>query len=273
VTRLLSNLYKQRFIQNQQKNARIINSNQMVTEKIEEMAKKMCQQAGKEQNYAEGFHEGLRLEAAEAVLKEPEFDYIKQAKEEAEQILADAKSQAEAILSDAKEQREIVLEAARNEGSERGYEEGCARSEAESIAAQKKIEEQEAALQNDYKERLERMEPELVEVITRVFEKVFHIQFEDKTEILLALISDAIMEIEGSKEFRIRVSNVNFEFIDSHKSEIEERVGNDVSLEIVADSLLEENQCTIETDSGMFDCSLGVQLENLIKDLKSLSID
>ena len=29
----------------------------------------------------------------------------------------------------------------------------------------------------------------------------------------------------------------------------------------------------IETDSGIFNCSLGVQLENLIKDLKSLSIN
>lgn len=269
----MSNLYKQRFIQNEQENTRIINSNQMVTEKIEEMAKKMRQQASQDENFAEGFQEGLQVEAAEAILKEPEINYIEQAKEEAEQILTDARLQAEAILKDVQEQKEVILETARNEGSQRGYEEGCAKAEAESIAAQKKLDEKEAALEEDYKERLNQMEPELVEVISKVFEKIFHIQFGDKTEILLALVSDAIMEIEGSKEFRIRVSNVNFEFMDSHKIEIEERVGNDVSLEILADSLLEENQCSIETDSGMFDCSLGVQLENLIKDLKSLSID
>lgn len=42
---------------------------------------------------------------------------------------------------------------------------------------------------------------------------------------------------------------------------------------MIADPMLEENQCMIETDSGIFNCSLGVQLENLIKDLKSLSIN
>ena len=55
------------------------------------------------------------------------------------------------------------------------------------------------------------MEKDLVDVILEVFNKVFHIQFDDKTEILLSLVSDAIMGIEGSKDFRIRVAEVNFE--------------------------------------------------------------
>jgi len=45
-----------------------------------------------------------------------------------------------------------------------------------------------------------------------------------------------------------------------------------MTLEIVGDSSMGENACVIETDTGIFDCSLGVQLENLIKDLRSLSL-
>ncbi|MCI8326922.1 MAG: hypothetical protein HFI37_04000 [Lachnospiraceae bacterium] len=177
------------------------------------------------------------------------------------------------MLSDAQEQREQVLIQAKEEGKKRGYEEGKAKADAEEIEIRKKYQQLEASLKKDYQDKLEQMEPQLVDVVARIFEKVFHIQFGDKTEILLSLISDAVMDIEGSKEFRVRVSGVNFEFVDSRKREIEERVGEDISLEIISDPLLEENQCTIETDSGIFDCSLGVQLENLIKDLKSLSID
>ena len=44
-----------------------------------------------------------------------------------------------------------------------------------------------------------------------------------------------------------------------------------MSLEIISDLSLEGNQCIIETDTGIFDCSMDVQLKNLIKDLKSLS--
>ena len=44
-----------------------------------------------------------------------------------------------------------------------------------------------------------------------------------------------------------------------------------MSLEIVSDGGLTGNQCIIETDTGIFDCSMDVQLKNLIKDLRSLS--
>ena len=44
-----------------------------------------------------------------------------------------------------------------------------------------------------------------------------------------------------------------------------------MSLEIVSDIALSGNQCIIETETGVFDCSMDVQLKNLIKDLRSLS--
>lgn len=268
-----SNLYKQRFVTAKQEGARVINSNQMVAEKIEELARKMRIQAGEEAEFTEGFSEGLGAERVEAILEEPEVDLVAQAQEEADQILAEAKAKADAILIEAEEQKKQVLIQAKEEGQMRGYEEGKAKADAEEMELRKELQQLETSLKEDYQKKLEQMEPQLVDVVAKVFEKVFHIQFGDKTEILLALVSDAIMDIEGSKEFRIRVSSVNFEFMESHRREIEERVGEDISLEIISDPLLEENQCTIETDSGMFDCSLGVQLENLIKDLKSLSID
>lgn len=268
-----SNLYKQRYINSQEIATRVINSNQMVAEKLGELSRKMRIQAGEEDGFTEGFCSGLGAERVEAILKEPEVDYVAQAKEEAEAILADARAKADVILAGAEEEKEQILMQAKEEGRARGYEEGKAKADAKELEMRRQLQEVENSLHADYQSKLEQMEPQLMDVVAKVFEKVFHIQFGDKTEILLSLISDAVMDIEGSKEFRIRVANVNFEFIESRKHEIEERVGDDISLEIISDSLLEENQCTIETDSGMFDCSLGVQLENLIKDLKSLSIN
>ena len=52
---------------------------------------------------------------------------------------------------------------------------------------------------------------------------------------------------------------------------MQEAVPQNGSLEIVKDATLERNQCLIETDGGIFDCSLDVQLENLIMDVKALS--
>ena len=268
----MSNLYKQNFAPPEDVAVRVINSNQQVEEKLQELSRKMRIQAGEEADFSEGFSEGLGAVRVGEILEEPEIDYVAQAKEEAEEILSKAKAQAEAIRIEAEEQKKQVLFQAKEEGQLRGYEEGRAKADAEEVEMRKQLQELENSLKEDYQNKLNQMEPKLVDAVARVFEKVFHIQFGDKTEILLSLVSDAIMDIEGSKEFRIRVSNVNYEFMESRRREIEERVGEDISLEIISDALLEENQCTIETDSGMFDCSLGVQLENLIKDLKSLSI-
>ena len=256
MTRLLSNLYKQWGVAPKQEGARIINSNAIVAQKIEEMAKKMREQAGTEVDFTDGFSQGLGAENVEA-----------------ERILSEAKAKADAILNDAQTQKAELLEQAKEEGRTRGYDEGKAKADAEEQEMQRHLQQLEESLNTDYRNKLQHMEQQVVEVVVHVFEKVFHIQFDDKTEILLSLVSDAIMGIEGSKDFRIRVAEVNFEFMENHRHELEERVGEDISLEMIADPMLEENQCMIETDSGIFNCSLGVQLENLIKDLKSLSIN
>ena len=193
--------------------------------------------------------------------------------EEVEAGRVEAKAKADAILNDAQTQKAELLEQAKEEGRTRGYDEGKAKADAEEQEMQRHLQQLEESLNTDYRNKLQHMEQQVVEVVVHVFEKVFHIQFDDKTEILLSLVSDAIMGIEGSKDFRIRVAEVNFEFMENHRHELEERVGEDISLEMIADPMLEENQCMIETDSGIFNCSLGVQLENLIKDLKSLSIN
>ena len=144
-------------------------------------------------------------------------------------------------------------------------------------------------LDSDYRDKREHMEQDLVDVIVTVFEKVFHIQFDDKKEILIRLlgvevnpipvkaalsmmhlIEDAILNIEDDKRFRVKVAEDNAMFLENHKTEILDRVGHDIELEIVSDATVEGNDCTIETDSGVFNCSLGTQLENLIKDIRSL---
>lgn len=125
---------------------------------------------------------------------------------------------------------------------------------------QKKIQ-----LQNSYQEKQKNMEKELVDVILNVFNKVFHIQFDDKKEILLHLIDNAIANIEDEKHFRIKVAGDNVSFLEKHKDEILDYVGHDIELEIVPDYTLNENACTIETDAGIFDCGVDVQLDNLMK--------
>lgn len=219
----------------------------------------------------DGFSEGLVVGETGSVIKaEPEIDYVALAKEEAERILSGARSQAEELVNQAQTEADGIQEAARN----RGYQDGKAALEQELEELRRQLEasyqKKRGELESDYRAKRADMEKDLVDVILTVFNKVFHIQFDNKKHILMYLIDNAILNIEGEKRFRVKVAAGNVLFLENHKEEILDRVGHDIELEILSDSTMEGNECVIETDSGVFDCSLGTQLENLIKDIRSL---
>lgn len=243
----MSNLYKQWYVRTEASNARVIDSNVVMAECLGKGTQGQTPEAN-------GFEEGITVSPAE----------------EAEQLLADAKASAEELVGQAEREASEIRENARRQG----YQEGKQKQEEELSGLRRELEasyrKKQENLELDYTEKRKNMEKDLVDVIVEVFNRVFHIQFDNKKEILMYLIEHAVLNIEGEKKFRIKVDGGNVLFLETHREEISDRVGHDIELEILADSTLDGNDCVIETDSGVFDCSLGVQLENLIKDIRSL---
>ena len=267
VTRLLSNLYKPWFVRTEDTNARVINSDAVIDNYIEKKPVKKPQTVD-----ADGFARGLIAPEVEPVVQEEadESEVLLEANQKAETILAEAREEADALLA----QTQAEVGKIREEARKQGIAEGRTWIEEETARRKEQLEADyqgdRKALETEYIEKRKTMEADLVDVILKVFNKVFHIQFDNKKQILVSLIDDAIMNIEGEKQFRIKVAEDNLLFLENNKEDILNRVGHDIELEILADSSLEGNDCIIETDSGVFDCSLGTQLENLIKDIRSL---
>lgn len=263
----MSNLYKQRYFVTETDQARVINSNKVIEQKLGEL-RRGAEHASAGGPAAEAaFHEGITAEEVEI---EPEIDYAAQAKEEAEALLEQAREEAKAILQRAEQEAEELKHQAHSEGRQEGYQEGSEMAKAELDQQLLELKSQERRLQKDYQKQLEGLEPRLLDVVLQVVEKVFQIQFADKKDILLYLITKTINGIEGCKQFQIRVGQENYQFLNSQREAIMGRIGADMSIEVIADYSVRENQCMIETDIGIFSCGLGTQLENLIKDLRSL---
>ena len=241
MTRSLSNLYKQWFVQTDSTNTRIIDSNVILQQHLKQDLPQTQTPAQNVQEEEGGFSAGLVMGAPGQVIKaEPQIDYEVEAKAKAEEILAAAQQNADAILAQANEDAEEIRTSAKTQG----YEEGRASAEQENEQLRVQLEEsyrkKQGDLDSDYRDKREHMEQDLVDVI----------------------VTD--------KRFRVKVAEDNALFLENHKTEILDRVGHDIELEIVSDATVEGNDCTIETDSGVFNCSLGTQLENLIKDIRSL---
>ena len=268
----MSNLYKQRYVVTDGTNTRIINSNALVQKKMNELAKQTLAARAVQ---PDGFVAGLNPEAVEVVPKEETIsmeELLEQKTAEAEEILSNARQQAQAIVSEAEGKAESVLENARQTGYEEGLSEGRQQAQQELDERRQQMDEEGKNLQEAYQKQMEELEPKLVDVIAEVFAEVFHVQFDDKKEILIYLIQNTILSIEGTKEFQIKVGTEDFKFLESHMDEIAKQVGKSVNVELIPDSGMKDGQCVIETDSGIFDCGRDVQLENLVKAIRSLSL-
>lgn len=191
---------------------------------------------------------------------------------QADEMIANAREEAEAIIAEAQEQAEALKSHYEEEGKKTGYQEGLAEAMNEFNAKKDELEVERQQLQAEFDEKERAMESELVDVITEVMERFFIVQFSNKKDLLLHLIDNALINIENSREFLIKVNDENFDFLNQYKSQLQEKVGNDLQLDIIRDPVLDIHQCLIETDGGVFDCSLDVELDNLVKDLKSLSM-
>ena len=196
---------------------------------------------------------------------------IEEAKNEAEEIINDARGKAESIIDEAIEkagsEAENIREEARQQGLSQGLDE--AREQVEAVKAE--AEETKERYRQEYLKQVDEIEPAFVELVAKYVEKLTGIYNEDKSEIILHLIDDAFKGIKGTQNFIIRVSEADYPLVSQAKESLRELIGEDSTLEVVMDKLLEKSQCMIETESRIFDCSLDGQLHSLIEDIRLLA--
>ncbi len=287
--RSLSNLYKARV--NQQKGdvyTRVIDYNELLEQKLSALTFERQAQLRREQieqrkkQVAEGAQEGEEAQPQEPdfseglmglnlqVQPEMEIDYVERAKEQAEQIVSKATADAETILKKAVQEAENLKESTRKEAEEKGYAQGMERVHAQEAQMRQELQRLRDEQELAYQDRLYTMEPELMDAVITVFDRVLHTDFEEHREILLYLIRSTVRHIKNSHVFRIFVSAEDYAQVSAGKAGIMEKIGGEASLDIIMDEAMQKGQCTIDTDEGLFECGLDVQLANLVDELKLL---
>ncbi len=287
VTKSLSNLLKGFYTK--QTEERVIDYNEVISGKIESFRSKMKSQGVE----ADGFVNGLNATVVENLIidDKEENDTVISAKAEpkeeegsvngddlkllAENIISDANEKAEEILANARKEAEELkknaYEAAFSEGKKKGYEEGNTKAEGEYQSLINGANAELERLEKEYTVRYNNMEKELVDTLMEVFSRVTYTIAEDNKELVLHLINQVMNNVEATGDFLIRVSKEDYPFLVENQGKIYCASPKDINISILEDSSLVKNQCVIETDGGVFDCSLDIQLEQLIKDIKLLS--
>lgn len=275
----MSNLVKS-FLINNGEEKRIIDYNELINEKIKAAMLTEQHAVSGEETGENGFFPGLEVDTAEVLEQSDEEaaqqravaqQQIANANAQAESIVAEARAEADRILQNAKAVSDTTWKNAYAEAKKEGFNVGVKEGRIEIDRMRNDLDKEKKRQQKEYTELLESMEGDLVGVMLEVFEKVTKVLSADKKDVMVHLIENALKHVESSKEFVVRVSKDDYQFVLKHKEFLVEAVPQNGSLEVIKDVTLGRNECLIETDGGVFDCGLDTQLENLIADIKALS--
>ena len=271
----MSNLIKSVYFQMDQDDTRVINSDDHVVQFAPELLQQVEASSvnDPEETEPDGeFQQGMNVLNMEDVREEERARVQEETSLEMESMLADARAQAEEILQTAREQADEIRQQAQEEGRNAGFEQEQAEAlkhlQEETLRQQEQFEQQQQKL----KEQEEALEPKYAELMGALIEKITGVLCEDKKDVIVYLIHQALNQLEKTKSVTLRVSKPDMLTVSAQKEQLRSCVSGEVDFDITEDDSLQENQCIIETDQRIIDCSLDVQLQNLKDQIRMLTI-
>ena len=266
----------------------VIDSNDLVQRRIEELASKMKRPENvgfledENADSGDGFVAGLTAARVESLLVDsdelPPAEDLSVTREEADRILEEARAQAgkerDAMMEEASAQLAKDRESTLAQAREEGYLEGQKEARDELARAKQALEEEKAEMAREYEAILSNMENRLVDSLTGIYEQLFSVELSSYKSLLLDLLSNSIRKIDGGKSYLVHVSPEDYAYVSMEKKRLLQALSSpSATLELVEDITLSHNQCMIETDTGIYDCGLDTQLAELGRKIRLLSYE
>lgn len=282
-----NNLLKSRWVQVQPDDARIINSNTVLERRFHGSGQEDGTAAVQEDaslreasadGTAEGFQSGLDVLELAALTAEEGQSVIKAAPPEPvyegpspEELIAKAQEEIEQMQAKAQEEIEqlqaMAIEKGMEEGRSLGYKEGAERAQAE-------LEKAKSELENDYRQKIKTLEPEFIKQLSGIYEHIFHVELGSYHNLVVGLLESCMQKMESSSSYMIHVSREDYPYVSMQKKALADALSNkNAVLEVAEDASMRKNECMIEADSGIYDCSLDMQLDELRRELMLLSYE
>ncbi|BCJ95248.1 hypothetical protein acsn021_28170 [Anaerocolumna cellulosilytica] len=219
----------------------------------------------------DGFTQGIAATIVDIAVEQEEIP-----QKTPEEILREAQEQAteeaERIIKEAEEAAAATSEKMYEEAKSRGYAEGLKKGMEEADEMKRDLQEAKIRQEEEFSEQLLLLEPQLADILTMLLEKMTGVLAKEYKQIVYHLIHNAMYHADNSKNFIIKISKEDYESVHSRIAELLTLVSPETVIEVVIDKELTKNQCMIETDTSIIDCSLDTQLNNLMRDIKLLSI-
>lgn len=293
----MSNLLKGFYLAVEE-DARVVDTNDLVQMRIREEEERRARlqaiadegydiSEGEEGDFTEGLFaeslgDSMDMEADSAVIKgsmgaqspaQMELEELNAQIEEANLKLQSLQKEAQNIIENANIEASDIKEAAFNEARESGYEAGYNDGYASVDSMKAELEDYRASLDAQYQDMINQLEPLFIEKLTDIYEHIFRVELDQYQGLVKNLLIDTINGNSDAKNIIVHISKADYQYISEEKTDILTETGmQSDNVAFVQDATLNSTDCIIETDNGMFDCSLDTELKELKRKLLLLSL-
>ena len=238
-----------------------------------------------EESYdSDEFFEGLPAENIDALIDEDsesaiiksnndaELNRLRSEIDSAKEELENCKAEAGRLIEEARAKAEQIKQTAYEEGHAEGYEAGVNEGKASVETMKADLSARADELENDYQNKITALEPQFVDALTDIYEHIFKVDLDTYRNVVASLLTDAINNSDGARNIIIHISRDDFHNIIAQKEEILTETGMlEDNVDFVQDATLGPASCLIETENGVFDCSLETELKELKRKLMLLA--
>ncbi|MDR1366934.1 MAG: HrpE/YscL family type III secretion apparatus protein [Puniceicoccales bacterium] len=190
-------------------------------------------------------------------------ELIDEANRNAEKIVQEANEKSQRVLDEALDKREKIFEEAKKyyeSEARRGYDDGYATGKAE-------MAKQLAELVVKSTDNMKYLESSIAGLVVKALQRI--IGEVDRRELIVDIVRQALKAVKNQQEAILKVSPQDSQAVRDNLKEILSDGIVDY-LEVMADSRLKPGTCILETDLGVVDASLDIQVEAIVGAFKKV---
>ncbi len=202
-------------------------------------------------------------------------ELLNEAMDMARELRDDAVSRANKIIEDANAEAEQIKENAYKEAFNKGLEEGSMEAMKRADAYMENMQKEQEILFQKNQEVLEAnildAQEKMINLSCALIEKLTGILVDEYRPVMLHMINNALNESDNGKGFTIRVGEENYSYLLDNIDRISGATNPSITIDLYSDSKLDKRQCMIESENGIIDLSMDIQVRKLITAIKLLS--
>ncbi|WFD11675.1 FliH/SctL family protein [Tepidibacter hydrothermalis] len=204
-----------------------------------------------------------------------EIELIKQDSiKEKNNIIETAHKEYETIINSANEKAKVELDKYKQEGYQKGYEEGFEEGQQKSIEKYQSEIDEAINVKNSViewkKNEVDKMEKDIINLVINSVDKIIKVKLEENDDIILNLIKEALNKLTFTEKLIVRVSDDDFEKVNSSRDKILAMAGYIDDIQVKVDKSLEKGDLIIDTSAGTVNPSIKNQFEIIKEEFLSL---